>query len=81
MEQTLIQIGNSQGIVIPKEMRKKLGIKKGQTISIEFDETANAMLIRPKGAIKNRKVEAEFKVWLEGFLQENAEILDELAVR
>lgn len=36
MVQKLIQIGNSQGIIIPSEVRKRLGLKKGSKVTLEL---------------------------------------------
>ena len=81
MEQTVIQIGNSQGILLPKQMREKIGVKKGQKINIEYDEMVGGVVVRSAKSKKTKKVDVEFKAWLEMFLKENSGILDELAIR
>jgi AbrB family looped-hinge helix DNA binding protein len=39
---------NSKGqIIIPASLRKKLGIKEGTRIQIEFDEAADEIILKP----------------------------------
>jgi len=36
MKQTIIQIGNSEGVIIPKEYKQKLGVEKGSEIYLQM---------------------------------------------
>lgn len=83
--QTVFRAGNSSVVAIPKNIASDLGIKPGQKVVVEKDETGEGVII--KKAVKTSKrlsnlsVDKDFKRWWREFLKENAEILDELAVR
>ncbi len=84
--QTIFKAGNSNVVAIPKDLMKDIGIKKGQKITITKTSDGDALLIQKadKAATqykKSPKVSAEFQKWLDTFIEENGEILDELAVR
>ena len=54
----------------------------GEELEVERVPDAEAVLVYPVNKkTKSTGVTAEFKRWLKGFLDENAEILDELAKR
>lgn len=40
MLQKVIQIGNSLGIIVPKEEVSRLGLKKGSRVSVKLEEGA-----------------------------------------
>lgn len=82
MEQTVVQIGNSVGVIIPQALRKSMGIKKGSRVLLEPLPDGGIYMVE-KSFKKSKKIVAgkEFKKWLDSVLQEDAEILDELAVR
>lgn len=78
--QTVFKAGNSNVVAIPKELERDLGIETGQKV---FVEKADEETFVVRKISKNKKISAdtEFKRWWREFLKENAEILDELAVR
>lgn len=82
--QKIIKAGNSDAVVIPKDIVRKFGIQTGQKVTV--DTAANNAIVIKKveqkrtGKIKKASV-AEFEAWLKNVLEEDAEILDELAVR
>lgn len=79
MVQTIINIGNSQGIIIPKEILKKLKVKKGDSLSIEL-EGENSIVLSKKSYKKTTpKVSQEFLSWLEEFNSRYKNALQELA--
>lgn len=78
--QTVFKAGNSHVVAIPKELNSKLNIKAGQKVVLEESGNGN-ILIRKVTAGKVISLEKNFKKWWQVFLKENAEILDELAVR
>ena len=45
MTATIRKIGNSEGVIIPKEILERLNLKSGD--SIDFVETENGLIIRP----------------------------------
>ena len=84
--QKVFRAGNSNVVAIPKHIFDDLGLKTGQKVFVE--RTDDVILIKkvkkiPKTITKNgkSKISAEFQKWLDTFMKENGEILDELAVR
>ncbi len=75
--QKIFRTGNSNVITIPSEAMRKLGLKTGDKIQIQTLE--NKLIIRKSGSVSNRA--KELKNWFEVFVEENGEILDELALR
>ena len=49
MTQKIIQIGNSTGIIIPKALLEKLGLKPGEEVVVEENTTMKAVTITKKG--------------------------------
>lgn len=45
MEQTVIQIGNSQGIVIPADIKRKMGLKKGQKLFVQMSNDKDSFVV------------------------------------
>jgi len=81
MEQSVIQIGNSVGVVIPKEVKKKLGLKKGSKVIVGVTQDNKGMVIsKPEGA-KSSSITPEFLEWLDAFNKEYGPALQELAKR
>lgn len=50
MDQNIIRIGNSTGIIIPKSLMQELKLREGSQVFIEKDETGEALIIAKKGA-------------------------------
>lgn len=78
--QTIFKAGNSAVVALPKE----LGFKKGDKVIVEkVADVENLVTIKKVSAkkIKNSASDAEFKIWLNNVLEEDGEILDELANR
>lgn len=81
--QTVFRAGNSNVVAIPKELAEELGIKLGQKVFIDKTPDNEGVLIKTTKKVKGKKSrsQAEFKKWLKDVLQEDAKILDELALR
>jgi len=82
--QTVFRAGNSNVVAIPKDISKKLGLKKGSKVIVEITTDNKIVVSKPetkKEKVTKDKVSAEFKKWLDGVLKEDKEILDELAAR
>lgn len=78
--QTVFKAGNSEVVALPKE----LGFKKGDKVTVEkASDDENLVTIKKVSAkkTKNSASNAEFKRWLNNVLEEDGEILDELANR
>lgn len=83
MEQRVIQIGNSAGIIIPSGIRKRMGLRKGSKVIVEQTPEGEGLVVMKAGRRRSLKRVAskEFQRWLKQVIKEDAEILDELAVR
>lgn len=81
--QTVFQAGNSSVVAIPKHLVKELGLKVGEKVIVSKAIDGESVVIRKVGRNKVKKLTADnkFRRWLDTFLRENAEILDELALR
>lgn len=76
----VFKAGNSDAVVIPRPMLAELGIKTGQKMVVERVPDTEAILLVPVKAKKAKgPISGEFKKWLEGFLKEDALLLDKLA--
>lgn len=73
--QTIFKAGNSQVVAIPKNMP----FKTGQKVLVE--KADEETIIIKKASSSPKKSDTEFKKWLDIFMEENGEILDELAER
>jgi putative addiction module antidote len=79
MTQTVINIGNSQGIIFPKEILNKLKITKGDAVDIDLEDDSR-IVISKKGIKKTKaNVSPELLVWLDGFNKRYKNALQELA--
>ncbi len=81
MEQKIIQIGNSTGIIIPKALLNQIGLETGQVVLIEQDPTTNTLIIVKKGAKTKRSVTPEFMDILDRVNKQYGSALKELAQR
>jgi len=83
--QKVFQAGNSQVVAIPKDMAREMGFKVGRKVVMEKTADGRGVVIKraDEGTQKPSKAKAneEFQSWLTQFMEENGEILDELALR
>lgn len=49
MQQKVIQIGNSSGIIVPKELMAEIGIKTGSIIELEKDAGGQGFFVSKQG--------------------------------
>ncbi len=79
--QTVYQAGNSTAVTIPKEIVRQLNLKPGSRVVVRPLE-GNQFIVEkaspPKPVKKSASQEAH-REWLKVFMEENSEILDELA--
>lgn len=67
MTQNLIHIGNSQSVIIPKDMLKKLNFKNGEPFNMEIEDD-NKIIISERSEIRtNPTISVEFLFWLDSF--------------
>jgi len=82
MTLTAVQIGNSVGVIIPADYRKKKNIKKGTKLDHDYTADGKLVLDTVSGAKKTGKlasVTPEFKEWLDSVNKEYGAALEELA--
>ncbi|MBI2028991.1 hypothetical protein HYT02_01100 [Candidatus Gottesmanbacteria bacterium] len=60
MEQNIIQIGNSTGVIIPKSLLEEVGLRSGSQVVIEKDFTGKSLRIIKKGTANLSSVTPEF---------------------
>lgn len=80
--QKIFQAGNSSVVAIPKELMHKLNLKPGSPVTIKSSSDDSQLVIEKPAAVKPTKKSASDKAhqeWLKVFLEEDSEILDELA--
>lgn len=81
--QKVFRAGNSNVVAIPADLSQELGIKAGESVIVQKSPVGKAILISKPQTEKSSKtkISAEFKKWLKEALEEDKEILDELAIR
>lgn len=80
MTQRIIQIGNSTGIIIPKALLDKLGLKPGEEVTVEEDTTMKTLTISKKGQkAKKISVTPDFLAMLDKVNKNYGAALKELA--
>ena len=79
MQQKVIQIGNSAGIVIPQSIRKEVGLKPGSKVTIE--KKGDDIVISPQAKKLAGGVDAKFMKSVDEFMEEHEDVLKELAKR
>ena len=79
--QTVFAAGNSLVVTVPKEIVRKLNLKPGNRVVVGPLEGNRFHIEKPAPAklVKKSASEKEFKNWLAQTLEEDSEILDELA--
>lgn len=83
MQQKVIQIGNSAGIIIPKLLLEQASLKVGEELMLEVVPSRQSILIRKEGK-KNKDIFSltlGFFVMLEDFNKKHGKALRELAKR
>jgi putative addiction module antidote len=53
MKQKIIKIGNSVGIIIPYEIREEVGLKLGDSVSVEHTLGEQSLTVSKKGKTQN----------------------------
>lgn len=78
----IFRAGNSDVMTLPQPLLQEWRVGTGAELVLERVPDSEAILVFPaRKKTKDGVVTQEFKKWLDGFLDENAEILDELADR
>lgn len=79
MAQTIINIGNSQGVILPKEILDTLNIKKGDPVEIEVENGVVIKISKKGQKPVKAEVSPQLLEWLDGFNKRYKNALQELA--
>jgi len=80
MTQTIIKIGNSQGVTIPKSLLEDLDLKAGSRIDVEVTMDSKMIISKPgTGSQSAAAVSTEFMEKLKGVNQRYGPALKKLA--
>lgn len=81
--QSVFQSGNSVSVAIPKYLAEELDMGVGKKVTVEKYIEGNGVVIKKVATEKPKTgtVRKDFKKWVGQFLEEDADILDELAIR
>lgn len=79
MTQQMVRIGNSVGVIIPKSLRRELGLRPGSRVQV--DEKAGKIVVTPAKKKLARGVDAKFMKMVDEFMEEHKDVLEELARR
>lgn len=79
MLQTIVQIGNSLGVIIPKAIRDDIGLRVGSKVVVT-KEKEKIVLSAAKGK-ELGGVDAKFMRMVDQFATEHKDVLKELAKR
>lgn len=80
MEQSVIKVGNSLAVTLPKRFVKGRKVKAGQKIFVEDDVELGLVQIRAKN-VKKLSLTPEFKEWLDEVSVKYEGLIKELAKR
>ena len=84
---TISQLGNSNAVILPSPIMREAKWRRGQKMTIDYISQTNSISVRPVEINRkttkqsSRASDAEFQKWFDDFIEENGEILDELATR
>lgn len=79
MQQTVIQIGNSAGIILPQDLRQETGIKTGDKIMVK--RKGSDIILSKVNKNLALGVNAKFAKMVDEFITEHEDALRELAKR
>lgn len=80
MQQKIIQIGNSTGIIIPKSLLDQVGLQAGNEVEIQEDKNNKSLILVKKGTkIKTSSINTHFLSILEKVNHNYSSALKELA--
>lgn len=80
--QKVFQAGNSKVVSIPASILSDLKIKTGDKVIVEQADEDTITIKKASPQTKStKKSKSDFEKWFKTFIDENGEILDELAER
>ena len=75
MTQKVIKVGDSAAVIIPKKSLEELGIRPGDTVSVEVDRKQRRVSIEP--VVK--EIDKELLSWTKRFIKHYRPALEALA--
>ncbi len=75
MTQKVIKVGDSVAVIIPKKSLKELGIRAGDTVSVEIDKKQRKVSIEPI----MKEVDKDLLLWTNKFIERYRPALEALA--
>lgn len=79
-EQTVIKVGNSLAVTLPRHFVKGRKVKAGQRVFVDADTNVDVVQIRTKRNSVS-SLTPEFKQWLDEMTEKYADVMRELAKR
>lgn len=77
MKTKIRKIGNSAGIIIPKEVRKETGLKLGDAVMVGMH--GHSIIISPQKKKRKKDITNKFVKMVDEFITEHEDVLEELA--
>jgi len=81
MNQTVIKIGNSVGIILPAGLREENGIQIGDKVSLNQGNQKGKILISTIQKKRKTPVSAKFAQMVDEFMTDHEDVLQKLAQR
>lgn len=78
MDLRVVQIGNSGGILIPRETRRELGIRIGEKVSAQL-KGKKLVISNPSAKKRISGVDEKFAKIVDEFMDEHEDVLRKLA--
>lgn len=79
MTQTIIRIGNSEGVILPKGVRKAMGVKKGSRVDVEVTHDKKVIISKTGSKNSSSLITPEFIEILAGINRRYGPALKKLA--
>lgn len=78
MLQKIIQIGNSFGITLPKQLLENINLRAGDTVYVETNRASNTLIVSSKNN-PLKGMSPDIVQWTQKFISKNRQALEELA--
>ena len=79
INQTIVRIGNSVGVIIPKSLQENDRLKPGDKVSVDRDKISGSFVVSKNGSKKQSSITPEFVRILENINKRYGKALQDLA--
>ena len=79
MKQKVIQIGNSLGVIIPREYIREVGLREGSQVYIEKDPNGKTLMVSQSEDVFTSSITPEFLKTLKNINKRYKNTFEELA--